>query len=271
MAPRNAVALAGLADAYTEIVDYTCLDIRPCNEQAAKARRLAAEALRLDPKSAAAHASQAQVLRILDRNYAASDAEFRIAISLDPSYAPARALYGFSLLRRGLFSDARAQLLSAAALDPVATATNSALAEDAYFTRNFQDAIRYAKDALVLDPQRAETLIILGMAYERLGKYNASIRAYNDARHAGWDRKDVAVLIATAESERGDGPAGERAARTVPNKCSENVALLFAALHRFNDATRALRCMVEGSGDPFAAERRFDPRLEALKGSSVGS
>jgi tetratricopeptide (TPR) repeat protein len=227
--------------------------------------------LRLDPKSAAAHASQAQILRILDRNYAASDAQFRTAISLDPSYAPARAWYGFSLMRRGLFSDARAQLLSAAALDPVATATNSALAEDAYFTRNFEDAIRYAKDALVLDPRRAETFIILGMAYERLGKYNTSIRAYNDARHAGWNRKDVEVLIATAESERGDIRAGQRAAQSLPRRCGENVALLFAALHRLNDAAQALRCTVEGRGDPFAGERHFDPRLDALKGTSVGS
>jgi DNA-binding winged helix-turn-helix (wHTH) protein/Tfp pilus assembly protein PilF len=260
LAPRNALVASGIADAYTEIADYECIDIKPCPQIERQARAYAETALRLDRNLSEAHASQAQVLRVFEGNYRISDLEFQHALVLDPQNAIARAWYGFSLLRRGKLSAARVQLEAAAALDPVATATNAALAENAYFEHRYHNAVRYARDTLRMEPARAETWIVLALAQERIGDLRAARESLAAARRYGWSPTDVAAMDGAIDAAQGNRAGAAAALHRLKDRCGEDVAVLLAALGNTQGAKASLNC-ARTSGDPFAFERRYDWRL----------
>jgi DNA-binding winged helix-turn-helix (wHTH) protein/predicted Zn-dependent protease len=252
--PASALAYSGLSDAYLGLYDYEC-DGKPCGAYASAAGTYARAAVASDPASAEAHTSLAMVLRVFGRRFITSDAEFRRAIALNPSYAPAHEWYGNSLLVRGRIAAARTELEKAASLDPVAPATLSWLARDAYFAHRYREAVAYAREALAIDPQRHETRALLGLAYEELDNRDAAI--------ATFERLHAPALVAGVYarfSERGKAGAILRRLRGD----DIDAALAFIALRDYQNALIRLR-RVRFQNDVEHAFYALDPRMDPVR------
>lgn len=200
--PDRASGYAGLADAYTMLVDFE----RPCpqcKEWGSAAERNARRAMALDRSSAAAHVSAGMVARIFHDDDETAANEFRTALSIDPNDALAHEWYGNLLVARGALDDARRELEIAAAQEPVATATYAWLARADYYARNYAEAERYARLALQLQPTRLETHIILGLVQEERGEYVGALSQFDAVARLG-ARIDAVVLRASVIGAMGE-------------------------------------------------------------------
>jgi DNA-binding winged helix-turn-helix (wHTH) protein len=119
--PQNPLGYVGLADANVSIGDY-CYGIHRPNFYFARAHAYVAQALELDPQSAAAHATSGFVA-LHEGNDEFAVSELRRAIALDAGYAPAREWYGIALARERRFGESAQQLREAERLDPLSVAT----------------------------------------------------------------------------------------------------------------------------------------------------
>jgi DNA-binding winged helix-turn-helix (wHTH) protein/TolB-like protein/Tfp pilus assembly protein PilF len=147
--PQDALAYAGLADAYNLLSDYNSV---PPREAFPKAQAAALKALSLDDSLAEAHASLAMVKCSYDWDLAGAEKEFRRAIALDPNYATARQWY--SLLLEGLDrqDEARNEAQKALELDPLSLIINSNLANIDCRQKRFDAAEKIITKVLDLDP-----------------------------------------------------------------------------------------------------------------------
>lgn len=154
LAPDSPLGYAGMADANETLGDY-CYGAHRPRDYFARAKAYADKAIRLDPQSAAAHATLG-FIALHERDNPAVIAELQRAIAIDPSYAPAREWYGIALARRNRLGEAWLQLKSAAVLDPLSVSTTAWLSRVAYRDRRFDAASEYWRETLDLAPNLAQ-------------------------------------------------------------------------------------------------------------------
>jgi tetratricopeptide (TPR) repeat protein len=267
--PRDPRGYAGLAVAYAIEGDYGYAPLsKP--QAFARAKAFADRALALDAKSAEAHAALGLV-EAKQHQTTAAQIEYRRAIALDPRYAPAHQWYGTSLLSEGRGKEAYEELREAAILDPESVATTDWLSEAAYMSRDYVRAIRYAQEALDLSPQRTDVYQFIGLAYEGLGNYRASIAAFK--MYAGSCvscRPEAAALLAhayaashdyaAAAAELSIAQAGMAKHRVDP----EDVITALVAMGRRNEALEMLR----RARRPLFGVLAIDPRMDPVRDDS---
>jgi len=114
------------------------------------AERAALAAIRADSEDAWAHFSLASVY-LFTRRFDDSIAEFELALQLNPNFSPARGIYGVALSYRGRWEDgdnAARQALRFSPRDPFAAVYCGVSAYCQYVGRNYDDAIRFSREAL---------------------------------------------------------------------------------------------------------------------------
>jgi TolB-like protein/DNA-binding winged helix-turn-helix (wHTH) protein/Flp pilus assembly protein TadD len=208
LAPEDAPAWAGYADALMRLPSTKELPIAELRKGAVAARQAAEHALSLDPGLAAAHATLSSVHRLLDRDWSLAGAELRAALASDP--------------------DDPATLLSAANL-----------ARD---LGQFDRAIEFCEHARVRDPLNFQPYARLAMIYLYQGKLpeaEAAVRRRIDLapEGSGAHTQLVDVLLA-----RGEVQAALEAAEQEPDEEMRLVglALAYHALGRRESADRSL-------------------------------
>lgn len=117
--PEYAQAYAGLADCYLLLRQYGRMSSRDAFPKAESAARTA---VALDEGSAEAHRSMAFVLSYWGWDMAAAEREFRRSLELNPSDPETHHWYATSLMNRGRFGEALAQIDMARSLDPGSSA-----------------------------------------------------------------------------------------------------------------------------------------------------
>jgi DNA-binding winged helix-turn-helix (wHTH) protein/Flp pilus assembly protein TadD len=269
-APRSPLGYAGLADAYAELAEYRCDDGVPCAGDAARAQRFAGEALAHAPASAAALTSQARVVWLFGLDFARSDALFRRALAAEPDYAIAHEWRGLELLDHGHLVEAHAELARAAVLEPVATVIYAGLARVAYYQRDYAAAIAYAREAISLNPRRVESLTLIGLALEQLGRRREARDAFRALIAADADRPDERVLEAELLAHAGARTAaGARIDSVIRSHPRDGYALLDAALGYVTAgrATTALRLLprIPFGGGLSRTWTALDPRLDPVR------
>lgn len=206
LAPRSALGYAALADAYTELADFE----RPCAQCAGwrhNAERAASQALALDAASAEPHVAYAMVRRVFYDDERAAAAQFRMALAIDPHNALANQWYGNLLVAQGLAADGVRHLQIAAAEQPISTATYAWLARGYYEERRYDEAVRYAREALAIEPTRLETIVLLGLAQEARGRTREAAVQFQIAARNGASRDDVRALGAGDQAAMGERDA----------------------------------------------------------------
>jgi tetratricopeptide (TPR) repeat protein len=175
--PRNALAYAGIADAYYLLGVY---DFMPQAEARALATAAASQALTLDDSLAEAYASLGAI-HGAQMEWDAAEANFKRALELKSSYATAYHWYSLVLARRGRSSEALAAIDKALELDPLSLSVNGQLAVTLMWARRYDEAIARLDKTLQMDPNFAKAHMVLAEVYAHKGDY---ARALTEARVA---------------------------------------------------------------------------------------
>jgi TolB-like protein len=114
------------------------------------AERASLAAIRADSEDAWAHYALASVY-LFTRRFDDSIAEFELALRLNPNFSPARGLYGVALAYRGRWEDgdrAARESLRLSPRDPFAAIYSGVAAYCQYLGRNYDEAIRLARESM---------------------------------------------------------------------------------------------------------------------------
>jgi serine/threonine protein kinase/tetratricopeptide (TPR) repeat protein len=176
--PEYSVAYAGLADSYAVLGFYTI--VAPA-EAFPKAKAAAERALELDSKLAEARAPLAYAKHYYEWQFEEAEREYALAIAERPNYAGAHSYYANLLTSRGRFEEALEQFRLAHQLDPLSLIIQTATGWTYYYARRFEDATRVQRGTLEMDSTFAVAHRILGMALEKLGRFDEAIE---EARRA---------------------------------------------------------------------------------------
>ncbi len=208
LAPEDAPAWAGYADALLRLPAIKELPLADLRQGAAAARQAAEHALSLDPGLAAAHAIVSSVDRLLDRDWAAAGAELKAALASDPE-------------------------------DPATLLSAANLARD---LGQFDRAVEFCERARVRDPLNFQPYARLGMIYLYQGKLpeaEAAVRRRIDLAPEGIGAHTQLVDVLLARSQP---QAALDAAQQEPDEEMRLVglALVYHALGRQDSADSSL-------------------------------
>jgi DNA-binding winged helix-turn-helix (wHTH) protein/TolB-like protein/Tfp pilus assembly protein PilF len=154
-APRVALAETWLAQALTGSDPAASF---------AKARAAAQEAIKVEEWNAEAHATLGAICFWNDWNRREARRQFERALELNPSLARAHHDYGFLLVETGDAEAGIKELRIGIALDPVSPRVNIDAGWIFLQARRFDDAVRYAKRALELEPRLGEARLCISRA-----------------------------------------------------------------------------------------------------------
>lgn len=272
--PAFAPAWVGLADAYALLSLYGASmprDVFPKSKAAAEA------ALRLDPALAEAHNSLGVVELFYEWNWEAAEKSFRRAVELNPAYGDAHQRHGLFLTVMGRFDEARAAMARAEAADPLSRISATIAAYPAYYSRQFDEAVRQLRRVIHVDPNFSMAHFRLGLTYAEIGRFDESIAELEAAMRLSNDRDVTAALGRVrammgirAGAERAIGELGERSKDTFVSPYA--LSVIYAAL---GDHARALDLLEQAfeeksywiiylNVDPALDPLRNDPRFTAL-------
>lgn len=270
--PGYALAHAGLADCYFLIAYGEC---DPLSQKGGyeKSRSTALRALELDPFVAEAHAALATVKVKHDRDPVGAERSFEQAIAIDPNCAMAYSRYTYFLAAMGRLSESLQRMKRAQELDPLSPDMNASLASVLYFSRDYDEAIRYCQRTLDLEPNFLDALLWLGLCYEQKGLLEEAITQFSKANDANCDSTEPLELLGHVFAIAGQSDKAQVVLSELHSSAKQNsvhpynVALIHAALGQTEQA-------FEWLGKPYAnwTERlrmlRFDPRMDSLKEDS---
>ena len=282
--PLYALAYSGIADCRGRLVWFSA---SPPREGGAKAKLAATRALELDPDLSEAHASMALVRFWYDWDWPAAEREFRRATELRPNYADAHNWYAAYLNAMGRFTEAAAEHKLAAELDPLSLTIAMNGADEYYFTRRFDPAIRHFEQLLQREPHFFPAHYNLGRAYARKGDYPAALAAFETAARLSGNLQAIAAL-AYAYARAGQPAEARKILAEMEEAAGTRylAAPQFALVHLgFEEPERALDRLEQGfeersyfmiylRADPFYDDLRSAPRfvrlLERLGLSAAG-
>jgi tetratricopeptide (TPR) repeat protein len=272
----SAPAWSGLADALVVPGAVATMSRR---DALAKAGEAAAQAIKLDPGIAEAHAAMAYVKVFQDFDFAGGEAEFRKAIQLDPSTPRIHRMYAQALMSRGRFDESIAQTKLAIGLDPPGSPPSTDLAEILCAEHRFDEATAEARRVLQLAPSDPSAHLTLGICLSAAGHYDEAISELQAALLTGRSLYAMARL-GYAYGAKGDRIAAESILQRLGQAFAQMVtvnwsyrALVYAGM---GDKQNTLACLENGlanhEGDinfigvePAYDKLHDDPRFVALQ------
>jgi TolB-like protein/DNA-binding winged helix-turn-helix (wHTH) protein/Tfp pilus assembly protein PilF len=111
-----------------------------------QAKAAVARALQLDPSLARAHMAKALIVLGSEWNWSGAEEQYRMALKLNPNCADCHFLYGVLLSGLGRYDEANAQVNQAIALDPLSSLYRNWLSAIAYFSGQYDLAIKLAEN-----------------------------------------------------------------------------------------------------------------------------
>ena len=272
--PSDALAYAGMAEAYVLLPDYfagTPQDSFPRAKAAAK------RALELDETLPEAHTTLGYALFIGDRNYAESEREYQRAIQLNPNYATAHQWYANGMARMGQFEQGIAEGKRAQELDPLSIIINENLGEDYLYARQYDKAAEQLRKTVELDPNFFLSHYDLGVAYEMKGAFPEALAEYKRGQQLNDDPNYLPGLahLYVASGKRDEAlKMLEQMKDTARQRyvSAYSFALVYAAL---GDKDKAFEQLERGNQDrgsdftyvkvdPFLDNLHSDPRFADL-------
>jgi DNA-binding winged helix-turn-helix (wHTH) protein/TolB-like protein/Tfp pilus assembly protein PilF len=164
--PADALAYAGLADAYLLLPDYERI---PSAAMMPLARAAAQRAIQIDGGLAEAHTSLALLAENYDLDWAAAEREYGTAIRLNPNYPTGRHWYAEYLGMMGRMRESEAEFDRARSLDPLSAAIPADEAKIFWFDHQYEKSVAFARQSLTLDPRFTLAHLMLGASRVGLG------------------------------------------------------------------------------------------------------
>ena len=177
--PRDALAYAGLAEAYNSLGGLT---YRSPAETFPMAKAAAIKALEIDDGVAEAHAALAYASWYYDWNWLSAEREFKRAIELNPNSAIAHARYSDCLAMQRRFDDAIAEGRKAEELDPLSALIGNVLAYDYLVARRYEEVRDSAQKSVELEPNVPLWHTPLPMSYALRGQPQLALEEFEKVR-----------------------------------------------------------------------------------------
>jgi TolB-like protein len=171
---RFALAFAGMADAYNDLMDYSD---KPPTEVYPKAREAVTRALELDDTLAEAYASLGLIKSEYEWDWDGAEAAFRKSIEISPGYPDSHLHYGGMLSFLGRGDEACEQALLAMQLDPVSILTTRNTGAVFAVSGRYEDGIKLLKRVVEMDPGFSYTHFFMARAYLGMGRYDEALEA----------------------------------------------------------------------------------------------
>jgi tetratricopeptide (TPR) repeat protein len=265
--PQFALPYSGLADSLTLLSFYEIVspfDAMP------SARRAATKAIELDPNLAEAHASLADVLLHFDRDWQAADHEYRRAIQCNPDYALGYHWYANLLAARGQHEAAHIAIMHALEIDPVSIITLVWAGVTSHLAHQFDEAIRYYKSALELDPLFIWAHMYMAQALEQKGNFKEALKEFETTIRLAGGNNCVKAMKAHTHAVAGDKSSAReilhelKGAASPQGMPSYDIAATYAALGESNQMVVWLnRACGERNMKLFTLPQ--DPRFDPLR------
>jgi DNA-binding winged helix-turn-helix (wHTH) protein/tetratricopeptide (TPR) repeat protein len=176
--PHYALAWSGVADAQS--TSGINSDVRPATARD-HARDAVAHALAAEPDLAETQTSLGIVKFWFDWDWPGAEAALRNAIELDSSYPLAQRMLGITLSHTGNHEEAKPFMRKARELDPLHASHHALSAQVVFNARDYPEAVRFARQATILDPEFWIGYMQLGQAYERLDQTELALENFNIA------------------------------------------------------------------------------------------
>lgn len=167
----NALAYAGLAEAYSELNGFY-MDPK---EAMPIAKRAAETAIHLDDSLADAHAALGYIHLVYDWDGPATEKELLRSLDLNPTLAIARLRYAAYLTSQARLDDAVLEVQRAIALDPLSIRAHVFGTLFLLFARHYDDAIDLARRGLELEPGSGFLVAFQGAAYAQQGRFGEAV------------------------------------------------------------------------------------------------
>jgi DNA-binding winged helix-turn-helix (wHTH) protein/tetratricopeptide (TPR) repeat protein len=188
---RYALAWAGLADCYSSGPvhgDVEAAVVAPLARAAAEAAVLA------EPNLAEAHTSIGSYHFWISWDWLEAEAAYRRAIALDSNFPLAHRMLGVVLSHSCRHEEARVSMQRARELDPLYVMHQSLSSQIAFAAREYETALHFAKQALIVDPEFWIAQLHLAQVSAELGEFGVALEALNKAvRLSGGNSKTMAL------------------------------------------------------------------------------
>lgn len=269
MEPHFALAHARLADSYFWVA-YNEIDTTIRGKNFELSREHALKAIEFDSSVAEAHAALGTVLIKHDRDPAGAEISFIRAIKADQNCAMAHSRYTYFLAAMGRITEALKHIRLAQEIDPLSPDTNAGLAFILYLLRDYDEAIRYCRIAIDLEPGFAEAALTLGRCLEQQHQFADAEAQYAAIQQSDNGETEAAELLCHVYAITGrKAMAQDLLSEIFAHKKGVlirpyNVAAILQGLGRSQSA-------VEWSKKPYVnwteslRMLRFDPRLDTLR------
>ena len=192
----NARSWAALAKCYSLEASWQRTDERQGFE---KARKAAIKSIELDDAQAEGHYVLGAV-KMFEFDWDAAEAEYQKALDLEPSNVDVLRVTGFLYQCKGRFDDAVRFTRMSISLDPVKAITHSTLGQHLYYANHFEEAIASFKKALELDPQFPRAHIFLGEIYFLQGKLEMARAEMSQEANEAW--RNFGLILTSQEAGR---------------------------------------------------------------------
>ncbi len=277
----SALAYAGLADAYSLLVDY---GLMLPDEGFPQAKAAAQRAIALDSELAEAHAALAFIRAVYDWQWEDAELLYQHAIALNPGYATAHHWLGCDLYPMvGRLDEALAEVSIAQQLDPLSGIIMEGRAYVLMLRREYQAALAGYRELLNFDPSFYKAHTSMGRVYIQMGNYTEALAMLEKGRSLAGDLPSILAALGQAHGLLGDLPRACESLRELERlaKIKYVPAACFAIVHLgLGEIGRALDCLEEGCDrresqlsaiqvhpvyDPLRNEPRFQALLRRLR------
>jgi serine/threonine protein kinase/tetratricopeptide (TPR) repeat protein len=229
VAPDYALAYAGMADAYNDLMNYS---LSPPEDAHPKAKEAALKALALDDELAEAHAALGSIVSEQEWDWAGAEAEFKRAIELNPNYAAAYHGLGGLMSYEGRFDEALEAMNRAIELEPLSLIINRNMVYELELAGRYDEALEAAKRAADLDPDYDFLHLFTGIIYvdksmfdEAFAELELEERAYG-GRHPLLD-----AWTGVAYARSGRTSDAERILEDLKSRCHEPQVQMLSIAH----------------------------------------
>jgi TolB-like protein/Flp pilus assembly protein TadD len=199
---NSALAHAGLADAYSLLVDY---GLRSPADGLPLAKAAAERAIALDPTLAEPHTSLAFIRGMYEWDWKDAGRLYLHAVSLNPGYATARfwlASDYYAIL--GRFDEAAAEIEIAVQLDPLSSIILEGRAYIRMLRRDYEGALAGYREIIAFDPTFFKAYTSMGRAFVQMGRYSEAIGMLQKGRSLAGDLPGILAATAQAHALAGD-------------------------------------------------------------------
>jgi len=173
--PTYAAAYVGLADCYNQ---HGYNNYLSPEDSFPRAKAAALKALELDPSSADAHASLGFATMYFDWDFQQAEKEFRRAFELNRNAPSAHQWYAYLLTAMERPKEALAEIVQAKKLDPLSVPINTDMAFIYYYTGRSEEALRFVRTALEMNPKFPLGHFWLGRIYTSQGHYEGALAEF---------------------------------------------------------------------------------------------